>query len=83
VVTVFFGGEWSGEPGESEEMAPEWYDSDSPPLDQMWDDEAYWLPRVLAGETLAGTIIYDESCKLVASAELEAAAGPGRADATG
>lgn len=31
----------------------------------MWDDEAYWLPRALAGETLAGTITYDEACKLV------------------
>jgi 8-oxo-dGTP diphosphatase len=26
VVTVFFGREWSGEPRESEEMAPEWFD---------------------------------------------------------
>lgn len=83
VVTVFFGGEWSGAPRESEEMAPEWFDAGSLPLDQMWDDEAYWLPRLLAGETLAGTITYDESCKLVTSAELGAAGGPGRADAAG
>ena len=26
-------------------MAPEWCDAGSLPLDQMWDDEAYWLPR--------------------------------------
>ena len=83
VVTVFFGREWSGEPRESEEMAPEWFDVGSPPLGQMWDDEAYWLPRVLAGETLAGTITYDESCKLVARAELKAAGGPGLPGAVG
>jgi len=46
------------------------------PLEQMWDDEGYWLPRVLAGETLAGTITYDEACKLVTRAELKAASGP-------
>jgi 8-oxo-dGTP diphosphatase len=73
VVTVFFGERWSGEPRESEEMTPEWFDAGSLPLDQMWDDEAYWLPRVLAGETLTGTITYDEACKLVTRAELETA----------
>jgi 8-oxo-dGTP diphosphatase len=73
VVTVFFGERWSGEPRESEEMAPEWFDVASLPLRQMWDDEAYWLPRVLAGETLAGVITYDDDCKLVARAELTAA----------
>ncbi|MGD0244330.1 MAG: hypothetical protein ABSB59_28960 [Streptosporangiaceae bacterium] len=30
-----------------------------------------------AGETLAGAITYDEACRLVISAELAAAAGPG------
>jgi 8-oxo-dGTP diphosphatase len=79
VVTVFFGREWSGEARESEEMAPQWFDAGSLPLGQMWDDETYWLPRVLAGETLAGTITYDEACKVVARAELNAAGGPSRA----
>jgi 8-oxo-dGTP diphosphatase len=77
VVTVFFGREWSGEPRESEEMAPEWFDTGSVPLGQMWDDEAHWLPRVLAGETLAGTITYDEACKLVTRAELRTASVAG------
>ena len=76
VVTVFFGQRWSGEPRESDEMVPEWFDVASVPLGQMWDDEAYWLPRVMAGETLAGVITYDDDCKLVARAELTAAAGP-------
>ena len=57
-------------------MVPEWYDAGSLPLEQMRDDEVYWLPRVLAGETLVGTIIYDEACKLVTRVELKAAGGP-------
>ena len=76
VVTVFSGRRWSGRPRESEEMVPEWFDVGALPLEQMWDDEGYWLPRVLAGETLAGTITYDEACKLVTRAELKAASGP-------
>jgi len=77
------GQQWVGEPAESEEKAPQWFDVASLPLDQMWDDEAYWLPRVLAGETLTGTITYDEACKLVTHAELKAAglqANPPQAD---
>jgi 8-oxo-dGTP diphosphatase len=77
VVTVFFGREWAGEPRESEEMTPEWFDVATLPLDQMWDDEAYWLPRVMAGETLAGVITYDDACQLVARADLTAASAPG------
>ena len=53
VVTVFSANGGAVSPRESEEMAPEWFDAGSLPLDQMWDDEAYWLPQVLADETLA------------------------------
>ena len=82
VVTVFFGQRWSGEPQESEEMSPAWFDVTALPLDQMWDDEAYWLPRVMAGEALSGVITYDDACELVARVELKAVgplAGTGKA----
>jgi 8-oxo-dGTP diphosphatase len=82
VVTVFFGREWAGEPRESEEMAPGWFDAASLPLDRMWDDEAYWLPRVMAGEALSGVITYDDACELVARAELKAV-GPQAGARTG
>jgi 8-oxo-dGTP pyrophosphatase MutT (NUDIX family) len=52
---------------------PEWFDVGSVPLDQLWDDEAYWLPRVLAGEMLTGTIVYDDDCRKVARADLKGA----------
>ena len=76
VVTVFFGHRWSGDPRESEELVPEWFDVASLPLEQMWDDEEYWLPRVLAGEMLAGVITYDDDCKRVARAQLAAGGAP-------
>jgi 8-oxo-dGTP diphosphatase len=71
IVTVFFGEQWSGQVQSSDEITPEWFDIGSIPFDQMWDDESYWLPRALAGERLAGTITYDDSCTLVTHAELE------------
>lgn len=73
VVTVFFSERWSGQVQDSQEISPEWFDVDNLPLDQMWDDERYWLPRMLAGEKLVGTITYDDSGTQVAEAKLERA----------
>ncbi len=53
--------QWEGEPTESEEMAPRWFALDDLPYDDMWDDDRYWLPRVLAGETLVGRFVFDAS----------------------
>ena len=46
---VFVCREWSGEPAESEEMAPQWFGLDAIPYAQMWADDVYWLPEILAG----------------------------------
>ncbi len=47
-----------GEPVETEEMAPRWFDRDRLPLGAMWPDDAYWLGRVLAGERLSAHFLY-------------------------
>lgn len=49
VVHESFAGEF-GEPVESEEMKPQWFNVDSLPFHSMWADDAIWLPRVLKGE---------------------------------
>ncbi len=58
---VYIATEWDGEPTETEEMAPQWFDISELPFDNMWPDDPHWLPRVLAGEKLEGTILFDES----------------------
>lgn len=47
---VFFTSMWSGEPFESEEMAPEWFSQSNVPYERMWIDDKYWLPNVLQGD---------------------------------
>lgn len=50
---------WEGEPSDSEEMAPQWFNMDHIPFDDMWADGRYWLPRVLRGERLTADFLYD------------------------
>src|SRR5690554_6241890 len=45
-VHVFTSTEWRGQPAETEEMAPKWFNFDDIPYDSMWPDDPYWLPQV-------------------------------------
>jgi len=47
---VFFTRVWQGEPVESGEMFPEWFDRKDIPFERMWVDDKYWLPMVLRGD---------------------------------
>ncbi|CAN5216900.1 hypothetical protein BH09ACT6_BH09ACT6_06230 [soil metagenome] len=68
--TVFVGEAWQGEPGASEELAPEWFALDELPLDEMWDDAKHWLPRVLAGERVDGWFSFNADNATVAESDL-------------
>jgi 8-oxo-dGTP pyrophosphatase MutT (NUDIX family) len=57
---IYFCDRWEGEPAESEEMAPQWFSTDTIPFDKMWPDDQYWLPEVLAGNKVLGTFTFDE-----------------------
>lgn len=46
---VYLCREWIGEPSESEELAPEWFPLEEVPLERMWSDARFWLPRALSG----------------------------------
>jgi 8-oxo-dGTP diphosphatase len=59
-VHTFLASQWSGEPTESAEMRPEWFDVSAIPFDCMWHDNRFWLPRLLAGETLKASFTFQE-----------------------
>ncbi len=52
--------EWQGEPIETDEMAPEWFKIVDIPYSNMWQDDEYWLPQVLAGNKVSGQYTFDE-----------------------
>jgi mutator protein MutT len=60
-VHVFAATEWESEPNETEEMAPKWFGLDEIPYDEMWADDPYWLPQVLAGKKLVCEFELDEN----------------------
>lgn len=60
-VYTYFCDEWEGEPTESEEMAPKWFAITDIPYLQMWPDDDYWLPQVLAGSKIMGEFELDEN----------------------
>ena len=64
-VHVFLTQIWEGTPKESAELKPLWYPIDKIPYDQMWDDGHYWLPKVLAGETVRAEFVFNKDNKTV------------------
>jgi 8-oxo-dGTP diphosphatase len=52
-------------------MAPAWFPVDDIPYDEMWDDDAYWLPRVLAGERVQATYMYQADNQTVQTFDIQ------------
>lgn len=52
--------EYEGEPKESEEMRPEWFDLSEIPYGEMWEDDKYWLPVYLEGRSFEAYFDYQE-----------------------
>ncbi|HEY9075241.1 MAG TPA: 8-oxo-dGTP diphosphatase [Anaerolineaceae bacterium] len=68
-VHVFSVRTWQGEPAESEEMIPAWYDQRAVPYERMWADDIHWLPRLLAGEQFSATFTFAADCEQIAAIE--------------
>jgi 8-oxo-dGTP diphosphatase len=44
---------------ETDEATPRWTPLDAIPYDEMWRDDAVWLPHMLAGRRFRGRFIFD------------------------
>ncbi|XP_078096355.1 oxidized purine nucleoside triphosphate hydrolase [Mustelus asterias] len=53
-VHIFRTDSYQGEPVESEEMRPQWFDLDKIPFDEMWPDDIYWFPLLLQNKKFKG-----------------------------
>ena len=62
---LYIASEWQGEPTESDEMKPEWFDIQSIPYDKMFPDDKYWLPLILEGRKIKAYFDFDEEWNLL------------------
>jgi 8-oxo-dGTP diphosphatase len=62
---LFVATRWTGEPSESAEILPEWFDVGSLPVGRMWQDAAHWLPLALGGSVLRLTVVLNEDNETV------------------
>ena len=58
---------WRGEPAESAEITPEWFDTTALPLQLMWQDAEHWLPPALAGVVLDVVVVLNTDNETVES----------------
>lgn len=52
---------WQGEPEETDEMKPAWFEIADIPYSDMWASDNYWLPAVLKGKKIKGRVIFAEN----------------------
>jgi 8-oxo-dGTP diphosphatase len=71
VVHVFLARSWDGEAGESVEAQPFWFPTNSIPYARMWQDCAYWLPLVLAGQKVRARFTFQEDNESVDEVKME------------
>lgn len=59
-IHLFVTFDFKGEPTESEEMRPQWFAEDEIPFPQMWSDDIYWFPLMLAGKKFKAKFVFGD-----------------------
>lgn len=55
---MYVADEWEGEPTESEEMRPQWFNASDMPYDAMWAADHLWMPLFIAGKHFEGKLVF-------------------------
>lgn len=64
-VQVFICTAWKGDPVETEEMAPRWFNVREIPYNQTWSDDPFWLPKVLEGKRIKAEFTMDDENQVI------------------
>jgi len=70
-VHVFSTSDFSGEPKDLGEGELAWFPFEHLPFHEMWDDDKFWLPHVLAGKTVNGHFFFKNKFDKISDYKLE------------
>ncbi len=70
-VIIYRLNKFTGEPIETEEMAPEFFDLDKIPYNDMWPADSKWLPYVISGIKFSGEIHFSGTGERIFSCVIE------------
>lgn len=62
---LYVGTEYEGELKESDEIKPYWFDLNEIPYDKMFEDDLYWMPKVLSGNKVKAFFKYDKEWNMI------------------
>ena len=65
IVYIFKIIKFSGEPKESDEMKPKWFNINKIPFAKMWPDDRHWIPLFLKGEKFKLKILFGKNDKVL------------------
>ena len=51
-------------------MVPAWFYVDEVPTERMWEDGAYWLPHILAGDPVQARFVFCADNETIAEVEI-------------
>jgi ADP-ribose pyrophosphatase YjhB (NUDIX family) len=60
-VLVYITKDWEGEPIETEEMKPQWFNKSNLPFESMWPDDPFWLPLVLSDKKIKAEFTFGDN----------------------
>ncbi len=64
-VQVYIVEGWKGDPQETDFVKPLWFSITQLPTSKMWEDNTYWIPKVLAGENVDAIFLLDNDGKVI------------------
>jgi len=70
-VHLYLVNSWEGEPKESDEVCPKWFNKNNLPFDKMWDDDKIWLPKILEGKKIRGIFTFNQDGNKIENYSLE------------
>ena len=66
-VYVYLIENWEGDPKETQEMKPKWFNFSQIPYDKMWPDDRYWFPYIIKNLFIKGNFIFGKKEDIIQS----------------